>query len=902
MNFSRKRFQSWVAGGVLFCASIPFSVADPEAELLDSVEVVGTRLLAFDSDVFSKIEVTSAEISQSGSVTVADWLQNLPINNGGSYNFAANPTNDASARQGLNFRGLGGSASLILVNGRRVAPMGLLDGRSLPFDIGALPLGALESVEVLLDGSAAIYGADAVGGVVNLRTRREFNGGQAKVAYRQFEDTDWNRREASVVQGISRDDYSLLFSLDYSAHNDVRFGDRPVSRTEDMRAFGGRDLRSTLPYPAFVNLPATGVPDHLAGKLVGIGTTDSAGVVTWSGPVTTATPANFVEVLPNVLPDGTPRPGDSRTAFDRAPYTSMIPSEEMFGIWLSGRSQLTETVEAFADVAWRQRKQDGAIHPVTVSLRSEGAQNVGDGPTGRVILPASSPYNPFGVDLEDVRFSFAELGSRHRVFTNNVARTVVGLEGKLGSETRWTTGALWTRNKVDEIARNYITDQSLQDGLSGRLGGYINPFGPSDPGVIDRARTELRNVQDYTLQQVDARAQHTFTLGPDWVLGAGAEWRDEEFRARPTPLAEVRGYVGWGVPGTRTLGRETTAAHAELGMQEWHGWVAHAATRAEYNKSYGTAWTPQLGLTYKVKPNLLLRVRRAELFRPPELIITHGDRITYTSSVRSDPERPEEGTYLIQYTAGSNGDLDPEKTTAWRAGLVWDNAAEKSTDLKISFSADFWRYDQRGLITQFGAQNMLDVEAASPGTFADRITRFPNEPDGRPGLIERIDDSFVNINKTAVQGWDFAGNANWRDHRGGDWRLDLMATYVAIEVREDPLRGDRHFAGGPNRPHWQGNVALSYQKDNWDAALHANYVGPQPGVGYARDGDVSIDSRVFTNLSFGWNPRPKLRAGLAITNVFDVDPPRALWSNRGYSPSNYHNRGRGYALTLEKSW
>lgn len=833
---------------------------------------------------------------------MADWLQNLPINSGGTYNFAANPTNDASARQGLNFRGLGGSASLVLVNGRRIAPMGLLDGSGLPFDIGALPLGALESVEVLLDGSAAIYGADAVGGVVNLRTRRDFDGGQAKVAYRQFEDTDWSRQEASVIQGVTRDRYSLLFALDYAANNDVRFSDRPVSRTEDLRASGGLDLRSTLAYPAFVNLPVVGIPAQLAGKLVGLGTVDSAGKVTWSDPVATAGPGDFVEVLPNVMPDGSPRPGDSRTAFDRAPFTSMIPSDEMFGIWLSGRSNLTENVKAFVDLAWRRRIQDGAIHPVTVSLRSEGAQGVGDGPNGEVILPASSPYNPFGVDLEDVRFSFVELGSRHRVYTNDVTRTVVGLEGKLSPETHWTTGALWTRNKVDETAKNYITDQSLQDGLSGRLGGYINPFGPSDPGVIDQARTELRNVQDYTLRQIDARAQHTFTLGPEWVLSAGAEWRDEEFRARPTPLAEVRGYVGWGVPGTRTLGRETKAAHVELGMQEWHGLVAHAATRAEHNDNYGTAWTPQFGLSYEVRPGLRLRVRRAELFRPPELIITHGDRITYTSSVRSDPERPEEGTYLIQYTAGSNGDLDPEKTTAWRAGIVWENFPNHDSDLSITFSADFWRYDQRDLITQFGAQNMLDVETLSPGTFADRISRFPNEPDGRPGLIERIDDSFVNINKSAFQGWDFAGNAKWRDNRGGDWRFDLLASYSMLEVREHPLQGAQQFAGSPGRPHWQGNAALAYQKNNWDAALHASYVSAQPGIGYARDGDPSLDSRIFTNLSFGWNLRPKLRLGLTITNLFDIDPPQALWTSRGYSPANYHNRGRGFALIAERNW
>lgn len=899
---SPKHLQTLILGCALILPLTSTHAQVSSENLLDAVEVTGTRLLTFDSSVFSKLEVSAAGIEQSGSATVADWLQKLPINTGGTYNFASNPTSDASARQGLNFRGLGGSASLVLINGRRVAPMGLLDGRSLPFDVGALPLGALESVEVLLDGSAAIYGADAVGGVVNLRTRREFEGGQIKVAYRQFDDTDWSRREASLVQGVARENYSLLLAIDYAANNDVRFADRPVSRSEDLRRFGGRDLRSTLAYPAFVNLPLVGIPDNLAGKLVGLGSMDGAGTVTWSAPVTSAQPQDFVEVPANVLPDGSSRPGDSRTAFDRAAFTSMIPTDDSIGLFLSGRADLSENVEAFVDLAWRRRIQDGAIHPVTVSLRSEGAQGVGDGPNGKVILPAHSPYNPFGVDLEDVRFSFAELGSRHRVYTNIVTRGVAGLEGKLGSDTHWTVGALWTRNKVDETAENYITDQALQDGLAGRLDGYINPFGPSDAGVIDRARTELRNIQDYTLAQLDARAQHAFTLGPDWVLGAGAEYRDEEFRARPTQLAEVRGYVGWGVPGTRTLGRETAAAHAELGMQEWHGWVAHAATRAEHNTNYGTAWTPQLGLSYKVKPGLTLRARRAELFRPPELVITHGDRISYTSSVRSDPLRPEEGTYLIQYTAGSNGDLDPEKTTAWRAGMVWENTADDTREFNITLSADFWRYDQRGLITQFGAQNMLDVETATPGTFADRITRFPDEPDGRPGLIEQIDDSFVNINQTAVQGWDFAGNIGWTDSRGADWSLDMMATYLVLNVRQDPLRGDRQLAGDSGRPHWQGSGALNYRKDRWDASLHARYVGSQLGRGYTIDGDNSMDSRVFTNLSVGWQANAKLKVRLTITNLFDVDPPILFGSSRGYSPANYNNRGRGFVLMAERNW
>lgn len=873
----------------------------PDINLLETVEVVGTRLLDFDNDAFCKLEITATEIEDLGAPTVGDWLQSLPMNNGGTASFASNPTSDAAARQGLNFRGLGGSASLVLVNGRRIAPMGLLDGSVLPFDVGALPLGALESVEVLLDGSAATYGADAVGGVVNLRTRRNFEGGQAKLAYRQFEDSDWNRREASLVQGISRDNFSLLLALDYAASEDVRFADRPVSESEDLRRFGGMDLRSTWAFPAFVTVPFAGTPPDLAGKIVGLGTVDSAGVVTWSDPVTSATPADFVEVPPNVLPDGTPRPGDSRTAFDQAPFTSMIPADDMFGAWLSGRVKLSDSVEAFADLGWRRRVQDGAIQPVVVSLRNEGAQGVGDGPGGSVILPADSPYNPFDVDIDNMRWSFVELGSRHRVFTNDVSRGVVGLEGQIGPESHWEMGALWTRNKVDEEAENYITDFDLQEGLSGRLGGYINPFGPSDPGVVDRARTELRNIQDYTLAQIDARAQHTFEMGdsgPEFVLGGGAEWRDEEFRARPTPLAEVRGYVGWGVPATRTLTRETRAAHVEVGMQEWHGWVAHVATRAENNDNYGTAWTPQLGLSYRVTPNLTLRARRAELFRPPELIITSGDRVTFTSSVRSDPERPELGTYNIRYTAGSNGDLDPEETTAWRAGLVWQNTG----DFELTLSADFWRYEQEGLITQFGAQNILDTEFMSPGTFTDRITRDPDEGDGRKGQVRQIDDSYININAAKVQGWDFAANSRWTTDNGIRWTFNLIATHLMLDQREDPLRGSREFAGDAGRPHWRGSATLTAYKGRWDGAFHLNYLSSHQGRGYSADGDVTQHSRVFTNLSVGWRPRPQLRLQLSITNLLDENPPVLFSSNRGYSPSNYDNRGRGYALMVTKDW
>lgn len=897
----RARVSAIIFAVALLSVATPLHAQESTENVLDPVEVVGTRLLTFDNSVFSKLEVGVPEIAQSGAATVGDWLQTLPMNSGGLNSFASNPTSDAAARQSVNFRGLGGSATLVLVNGRRVAPMGLLDGRALPFDIGALPLGALESIEVLLDGSAAIYGADAVGGVINLRTRRDYEGGKATVAFRQFEDTDWSHREASLVQGWSRDTFSLLLAVDYAANNDVRFADRPISRTEDLRRFGGLDLRSTMAYPAFVNMPHSGVPADLAGKLVGLGTVDGGGVVTWSGPVTSPEAGNFVEVPPNVLPDGSPRPGDSRTAFDQAPYTSMIPAEEGWGLWLSGRARVSENMEAFADVAWRRRMQDGAIQPVTVSLRSEGAQGVGDGPDGRVILPAGSPYNPFGVDLDDVRFSLVELGSRHRVFYNDVIRTVAGLEGRIGPDTHWNAGVLWTRNEVDEVAGNYLTDQALQDALSGRLGGYLNPFGPSDPGVIDAVREDLRNLQDYTLQQVDLRAQHAFTPaggGPELVLGAGAEWRDEEFRARPTALAEVRGYVGWGVPATRTLGRETAAAHAELGMREWHGWVAHVATRAEYNQDYGTAWTPQVGLSYEVRPGLVLRVRRAELFRPPELIISHGDRVTYTSTVGRDPARPELGSYNVRYTAGSNGDLDPEETTAWRAGVVWERGGE----VEISASADFWRYEQRGLITQFGAQNILDYEVLSPGTFADRIIRDPAEPDGRPGVIRQIDDSFVNINEASVQGWDFIGKIGWSDRQGGRWGMDVMATYLMSDLREDPLRGDRQLAGDSGRPHWRGSVVGTYQRGRWDASLQANYIGRQLGRGYAADGDVNQGSRVFTHLSLGWRTSPEFRVGLVVSNLFDVDPPILYNSHRGYSPGNYDNRGRGYALSIERKW
>lgn len=897
-------------GGLLVVAAVGVSTAEgvragEAAVSLERVEVTGTRLPLASAEAVIDLPLTridAADLERQGIATFGDWLRGLPINSGGMET-TASIVGLGAAASGVNFRGLGGSNVLLLVDGRRVALFGQSNTAFLAADVGNLPAAAIESVEVLREGASALYGSDAIAGVINIRLKRGTAGTHAAVEYRQFEDTDWSRRSASVVTGGTRGATRWTFVVDYSANNDVRFADRPVSRSDDLRGLGGADFRQPYGYPGQLQLPAAtpGVPSELLADYITVGSVDAKGVVVVSPPTSTPRASDFV-LLPGTITEGRPTRGDSRNTFDRAPWSSVIPAEETYGVELHASHAVSPELELFADLGGRRRRLWTSLHPTPAGTALESAPGVGDGPDGAIIFPATNPYNPFGVDIDRLQFHLVELGPRIRVFTNTTLRGLAGIRGDLGSRWRWEAAAQHSRNTVFEEGRNYITDANLQAGLAGRLGGFINPFGPSDPGVIDRARGTLEIEQSFRTDLVDARVSGELLdlpAGP-LAIAAGVEARRENFTSEPRGLAATGGFVGWTALATADFRRDIQAAWFEAGAPLGRRVAVRVAARGENYSDFGNTAKPQAVITWQpVADTLRLRATWGGTYKAPELLDLYLAQNEFYA-VAPDPRRPDLGPYAFRYRTGGNPDLQPEEATSLQLGATWTPRASALSGW--SFGATWWEFDKRDVVGSLGLDFILEHELDAAFPTADRIVRA-SSAGARQGEVLLVLDTKSNLNRVLVRGWDFeaAWRSGTRDSGGGEWRLGGLATWLREFTYQNVNGGAVDDL--PGRARWKAQGTLGWSRMEWDVALHANWIGHWRGGGVNYAGDSTTQhARVFFNFTASRRFGEAWKAVFTIANLLDEDPPIHYGSNRGYDVGIYDNRGREYAVRVERRW
>lgn len=881
-----------VSVGLAALAAGPLGGAD-EAARLEPLTVLGTRAPLAGADVpdyLPVIRFDRVDIERSGAPVLQNLLRGLPWMSG-NLTYVA-PVALTGAQTTLDFRGLGTGSTLILLNGRRISPSGQSDGRSLIQEIGNLPAAAIESIEILRDGASALYGSDAVAGVMNVRLRRSFDGVSTTFGYAQMEGTDWSRRTFSATAGGARGPVRAVVIVDGVVANSVRFGDRPLSYTEDMRRFGGQDYRQNFGFPGQLTLPAgtPGVPAELLGGSIALGTRVN-GLVTLSPPTSTPTVDGFVR-LPGPITNGLPTPGASVNNFDRAPWTDVIPEENALGGYASFEWAFADAWTAFAELGLRRRTITSELHPAPASIAGESGPGKGDGPGGAIVFPASNPYNPFGVDITNLRFHLVELGPRRREFTNTVPRAVLGVRSAFGTDWSWELAGLYTHDTVDEAADNQILDRDLQAGLAGRLGGYINPFGPSDPGVMDRARSRLETTGTYRTGGVDTRVAGTLPglpAGRVRVAG-GAEFRRDRYRAEPAAETRAGGFVAWSALPEANVARTSSAVFAEAVVPLARGLEVQVAARGEWSNDFGTTAKPKFAASWRPLPWLLVRGSRAESFRAPELLELYLPQTTITAPL-TDPLRPDLGAYGVQVITGGNPDLQPEEGTSDLLAV----AVEPFDGVRLTVSR--WKIRKRSVSGTLGANFILANESNPDASTASRVVRFPSVG-GVPGEIRTLYDQITNIAQQRTDGWDVDLEAKRDFGAYGTWTASAYLAFIESYEVSTPTGGSVELAS-IGRPKVAGQASLACEAGRWTVSWFSRYTGPYdssapvvPGV------DPNVEAHWTHNATLACRLGEDVRVALAVGNVLDEDPPQAFGS-RGYDLTWFDNFGRTWTVTAD---
>jgi outer membrane receptor for ferrienterochelin and colicin len=746
---------------------------DENVEKLDKIEVVGSRIKRTDIEGVSPVlTVTREELEISGHNTIQDFIRTLTITSGNTGD--DNNNSFASGTSTINLRGLGNNATLVLINGRRMAAHGQAQNITESFvDLNSIPMAAVERIEILKDGASAIYGADAVGGVVNLVLRKNFTGAEYTVGYQTDVDGDAPQSTFSAIIGGGNDntDFTLTFSaLDREA---LFYRDRNFSASADQRANGGFDQRSTFGFPGTVFSPSAGT--------------------------FTAHPDCDADLV-------RPQFGGTVCSLNFNDFINFYPDSQRYSSNLYMNHKITEKINLYLDFGVNVNKSVNIAAPAPwVGPFSNGINTSGPGansilppeasaalPFGGLMLfvPQSNPFNTFG---EDIGLLHRPIGFGPRVAEKHTTtyRFNTGVEGYFGeSSWEYDVGFGYSRSNVLVEHRNSIDAVKLQSALLGVLDPngsgetiYYNPFGDNDQRVIDFAKLvyEDRNVSWERSFIFNFTGPLLSMPAGDLGLAVGAEVRKQFISAEADPLRNSGGLVGTGQANDTFGDRDVTSFYAEFSVPLLKSLELQLAARYEDYSDFGTTTKPKIGLRWQPIKDLLLRASWGESFRAPSLTELFSGVVTSFPGGLIDPVRcPSPGSPAGvngnapdlsgtdcgngQNTVnnGGNSNLSPEESESVNFGVVW----EPSFFDGFNLSLDYFRFKHENIITQL--QNQLLINLNDP--------RFVIRNGGPTSPISLIKNTFINGAFREVSGVDF-GLAYQREIAGGIFQVSNNLTY-----------------------------------------------------------------------------------------------------------------------------
>lgn len=872
--FSRTNVR-WASLGVL-AASVAAPVAvQAQDEELDSFTITGSRIPRLDLEGVSPVEViTSQDIEVSGFNTLGDYLQTLPANSG-SMNAITEGASFTRGATTLNIRGLGGNRFLTLVNGRRMAPYALTNSDSaLVFDFNSIPTAAIESIEFLKEGASAIYGSDAVTGVLNIKLRRDYEGLNIGATIGNTDGHDMLFRSVNAVVGTSTAKTSIMVAAAFQDSKDSFASDYSRSQTSNYSFLGDRgiDLRSGFNFPSNVVLSAD--------QATAAGLTGGAGF------------------YKTVNPDGVANPSVASfeagiNRFEFAPFIQLYPEYEYMSMLSTVRHEISDNLYAFAELSYASNVTDFVFTPAVVNSRGTMVPSTGT----TLTLPANNPFNPFGFDVTDFRYRTSFLPAREFLIESVAPRFLAGLGGNFAgmdntfADWTWEGAVSYSYNQVTDTAGNAIRADDLQNGLSGTtVDTAINPFGATPNQAllssllvksISTSKAEVLNF-DFTA----GGSLYDFEFG---TLGAavGLEYRKEKLSDRP----DSNSYVGSGGGDPFDGNRDVTAAYLELLQPVGTMLEFTAAVRYEDYSDFGDTTKPKVGVKVRPLDWLVLRASYSRSFKAPELGRLFAARQESFSQQFVDPEFPNDPASQVLYVTGGNPNLQPEDGRSIYAGAV----IEVPSVQNLTFNVDFFDFKIEDVIVDLRSFSTNFV-VTNPDLFPGAVVR-----DAGTNRITRIDALPQNQALERWQGFDFGMRYRLDTDELGSFRFRVDATRVRTIGRDGGVgNGFVDRAGLYGDPKWRGNVAVDWMRGDFEAGLFITYIGRYKWDS-APDA-IENGSFIRMNPSFTYSGLWNSRITVGVNNVFDKNPPSDGYYIEGYDTLLYNGMSRFWFARVERDF
>lgn len=847
-----------IAGDRIVQAEPPARPQYAATETDEEIIVTGTRIRGAPPAGSNVLGLDREDIEERGRTTLQDVLQTMPQVYTGSQSELTQLNSNAPNRNlalgsSVDLRGLGSDATLTLLNGRRLAPAGL--GNFV--DISAVPIAAIERVEILADGASATYGADAVGGVVNIILRRDLEGAETVVRYGGAEGFD--ELGFSQTWGEAWSTGSIIAGYDYRQRDSLASSERSFAADSDLRRYGGTNFSRTNANP---------------GNIIRVGaTTVSYGIPSGQD----GTNLTVADLLPGQL-------NFQNTQEDNF----LLPEQESHSGFLSLRQDLTPDVEFFLDVLTSER-HGYAERPqtnTTISVPETNFYRQSNGLfTGQGAL-AMGYY--FGDDLGPL-----QIDTSSRTWT-----AATGLDVALFADWRLEAMVAYGAHADENDTRNALDLPALNLALaSSSQATAFNPF--SDGGnTTASVLADLTNSQfvdtDSELVTYALKADgRLFELPGGMVRAAiGAEHRRETFSADQIRISAA-GLVT--TPRVQDPGRRETDAYFgellvpvvgdEMNIPLVDALTLSLSVRYEESSDFGSATTPKVGLHWDVFDDLAFRGTWGTSFKAPQFtqMLTGTAGLIQAVPPSIDPNATNGTTGLLQ-VLGSNRQLQPEEAETWTIGF--DYAPGWADGLRVS--ATYFDIDFANRIAIPG--NLLDA-FRNPQNYvgylifnptAQQIADYLGQADQVVGAvppdgIEAIwDERLTNLGSLQVRGIDFTASYAF-DTSFGEASLFASASKLLEFSRStNPALPTVELLDTVFNPvDLRARAGISLNNSGWGGALIANYVdGYRDNLSTpnrAVDSWLTYDAR----LSYRWRRADdsSTEFALDIRNLTDEDPP-----------------------------
>jgi outer membrane receptor protein involved in Fe transport len=817
-----------------------------------------------------RLTLGRTDIEATDFVTVAGIIKTLPQIFGGGptedtqIGFEA-PTN-AARGNGVNLRGLGASATLVLMNGRRLAGGG---SEGLFVDVSNLPLAAVERMDILPDSSSTVYGADAVGGVVNFVMRDSYDGRQTEAYFGGATQGQLNESYLSQLVGGHWDRGRGLLAFDFHSRDSLPAADR-AQAASDLRAFGGDNFD---------------VPQSNPGNIV-------IRPRTWAIPSgqdgTQLSPADLELGAPNL-----------RGRYEGADH---LPSQQRWSGYATGRQELTDSVTLFADSLFGVRDVRG---------RSGGFG-------GNFVVPVTNPFlvHPLGIEAPvSVAYNFGDdLGSRITEAHVRTTDITGGLEWRPGA-WKITTAATYAAERLRSTTDNIVDSAALNAALADPdPATAFNPFGDgshTNPATLEAIRT--RGAFSARSSMKSASLIAVRPLASLWdaevVLTAGADYRDHAFSSRNRATLSAPQL-------SSDLQRSISSAFAELRIPLSERIEVSLASRFEHYSDFGNARAARYGLSWRALESVKLRGTYSESFRPPGLADLDEAQNAYAVLPLPDPQAGGLSSVLVW--RGKNRDLQLEKAHSWTAGVEFEPLTIPTLATALTYF-DI-RFSNRLNSPEFST-DLLSSPALAPLVTRDPTAEFRADVCARAPISSGLFSCFTtpvvaivdlrtrNDAFVRTRGFDLITRYR-RDTLYGRLSFGFSGTYIIdfAEAKSSSLPlADR--VSTPNYPvNFRVRVSAGWQRGPFNFNAFLNFLNDYEDAASVPARHVSSWTTVDLKLAYSFgavatSEPGKTTLSLGADNLFNRSPP--FLNNPvgvGYDQENGDLMGRVVSLTVRRKW